>query len=73
MPEFQDVFENSPADWQHMSREEFDYVQFMYEEGFMHYTGEQSPADTQFAREQFFMYVDEETFDWSGWREAMYG
>ena len=72
MPEFQDVWENTPgtSELEGTAREEAEYF---FEEGFMHYTGEVSHTDTDFARESFFDLIgyDDEYFDWEGWREAM--
>lgn len=73
-PEFQDLWENLPADYGDLTQEQLDYAEFMFEEGFMNYQGEQSPIDTDFARQEFFDMFGPEvegSFDWQGWREAM--
>lgn len=72
-PEFQEVWENLPIDTSELTPGQLEYAEYMFEEGFMHYTGEQDPADTEFAREQFFneLGIYEEQYDWAGWREAM--
>lgn len=63
-----------PVDFDEMSASELDYAEYMFEEGFMHFHGELSPSDIEFAREEFFEMIGEEFaeyFDWEGWREAM--
>ena len=76
MPEFQELWEGTPG-VSELSGEELDLAEYLFEEGFMHYEGEQSPEDTDFARTQFFDLLgydyefESEIFDWDGWREAM--
>jgi hypothetical protein len=72
-PEFQDMWHELPVDMSELEPGQQQYAEYMFEEGFMHYAGEQDPADTQFAREEFFyeLGIDEEEYDWAGWREAM--
>ena len=73
MPEFQENWENLPVDFSGYSDQEIAYAEFMYEEGFMKYSGEAPPEDIAFARQEFFdaLGIDEDQFDWEGWREAM--
>lgn len=77
MPEFQEIWDSTPADYAG-SQSEIEMAEFFFEEGFMTYSGEASPADIQFARESFaeFLGFDDyddfaDWFDWQGWREAM--
>lgn len=73
MPEFQEVWENLPIDEGDLTQQELDYAEFLFEEGFMRYTGESPSADITFARDEFFGFLglEEENFDWHGWRVAM--
>jgi hypothetical protein len=73
MPEFQEVWENLDVNYSELTTEEQDYVEWLFEEGFQRYHGEISPADMAWARQEFFDMtgLDDETFDWQGWREAM--
>lgn len=72
MPEFQELWESTPG-VSELQGTDLELAEYFFEEGFMHYSGEQSFEDTSFAREQFFDLIgyDEEYFDWDGWREAM--
>lgn len=72
-PEFQDLWENMPADYQGMSREDYDWAQYMFEEGFQTRADDALPGAIQEAREEFYavMGFGEDDFDWAGWREAM--
>jgi hypothetical protein len=72
-PEFQDTWNNLPIDEGNMTAEELDWAEYTFELGFMSYSGEQSRAEMRYAREEFFAAVDidEDQFDWEGWREAM--
>lgn len=72
-PEFQDMWHELPVDMSELEPGQQQYAEYMFEEGFMRYAGEQDPADTQFAREEFFyeLGIDSEEYDWAGWREAM--
>lgn len=72
--EFQEIWDNLPADFSDMSASEYEYTQFMFEEGFMTYEDEKLAVDDiEFARGEFFDAIgyDYEDFDWQGWREAM--
>jgi hypothetical protein len=74
--EFQEVWDNLERTdaFEGKSASQVEYAEYMFEEGFMHYAGEQSPMDTEFARDEFFDLIGleyEEYFDWEGWREAM--
>jgi hypothetical protein len=69
-PEFQDLWENTLGT-EELTPAQADYAEFMFEEGFMHYSGEVSRDDIEFARQEFFDLIGEEYFDWEGWREAM--
>lgn len=73
MPEFQDVWDSSPFDEGNMSQEELDWAEYTFEQGFMSYSGELSPAEIEYARQEFFdaVGIDADQFDWEGWREAM--
>jgi hypothetical protein len=72
-PEFQELWDSLPVDMDALTSSELEYTEYMFEEGFMHYEGEQSPLDTEFARNEFFDMIDYDYdyFDWEGWREAM--
>lgn len=73
-PEFQEVWDELPVDFENMSVSQIEYTEYMFEEGFMHYSGEVSYEDIAFARQEFFEMIGEEYedfFDWDGWREAM--
>ena len=74
--EFQEIWDelDDVADFSQFSASELEYAEYMFEEGFMHYTGEISREDSSFAREEFWDMVGteyEDYFDWEGWREAM--
>ena len=74
--EFQEVWDDLERQdgFEGLSGSELEYAEYMFEEGFMHYAGEISPADTEFARGEFFDMIGQEwedIFDWEGWREAM--
>jgi len=73
MPEFQDVWDNTPADFSGLSDEELDWAEYTFELGFMTYSNELSPAEIQYARDEFFEAagIEADQFDWEGWREAM--
>lgn len=70
-PEFQEIWDSLPVDLSALSASEYEYTEYMFEEGFMHYSGEVAPDDTKFARDEFFDMIDYDYFDWEGWREAM--
>jgi hypothetical protein len=69
-PEFQDLWENTLGT-EELTPGQAEYAEFMFEEGFMRYSGESSRDDIEFARQEFFDLIGEEYFDWAGWREAM--
>lgn len=72
--EFQEIWDALPVDFSEMPASEIDYAEYMFEEGFMRYTGENPTEDISFARQEFFDLIGEEMeeiFDWDGWREAM--
>lgn len=73
--EFQELWDSIPADFSDMSASEYEYTEFMFEEGFQRYEDEKlAPDDIAFARAEFFDMIGEEYedfFDWDGWREAM--
>jgi hypothetical protein len=74
--EFQELWNEieSTAGLDNLSAGEYELAEYMFEEGFMRYSGEIPPQDIEFAREQFFDIIGEEYeayFDWEGWREAM--
>jgi hypothetical protein len=72
MPEFQELWDLSPAG--ELEPWEQDLAQQLFEEGFMQYSGEDSPENIEAARELFFEMMGEEYeayFDWQEWREAM--
>ena len=74
--EFQELWDelDQTVDFSEMTVSQIEYAEFMFEEGFMHYSGEVAYADMAFAREEFWDLIGEEfedIFDWEGWREAM--
>lgn len=73
-PEFQDIWDNLRADFSELSASEYEYAEFMFEEGFQTYADEKlHPDDIGFARQEFYdmVGIEYEDFDWDGWREAM--
>lgn len=72
-PEHQDVWDSLPIDEGNMSAEELDWAEYTFELGFQSYSGEESPEEIKYAREEFFAAVDitADQFDWEGWRAAM--
>lgn len=73
--EFQEIWDTLQIDTANLSVSEYEYTEFMFEEGFQRYEDEKlSIDDISFAREEFFSMIGEEYedhFDWNGWREAM--
>lgn len=74
-PEFQEVWDNLRVDFEGLSSSEYEYTEYMFEEGFQRFEDEKlHPDDIAFARAEFFDMIGEEYedyFDWQGWREAM--
>jgi hypothetical protein len=74
-PEFQEIWDNLRADFEGLSPSQYEYTEYMFEEGFQRYEDEKNhPDDISFARAEFFDMIGEEYedfFDWDGWREAM--
>lgn len=75
MPEFREIWDNLQVDTENLSSSEYEYTEFMFEQGFQVYEDEKlSVDDISFARSEFFDMIGEEYkdhFDWQGWREAM--
>lgn len=72
-PEFQATWNDLPIDEGNMTAEELDWAEYTFELGFMTYSGEASPEEIRYAREEFFAAadIDADQFDWQEWREAM--
>lgn len=74
--EFQEIWETLEGQqvFDGLTDSQVDYAEYMFEEGFMTYEDEKlAPDDISFARSEFWdmLDIDEDFFDWEGWREAM--
>lgn len=70
-PEFQDLWDSIPVEWGSLDDQQYDWAELLYEEGFQRYHDESDQIG--WARQEFFDFlgIDDDYFDWDGWREAM--